>query len=119
AADRTATLERIRPTGDLAEVEKADLVVEAIVERYEAKRDVFAALDRIAPPSAILASNTSSISITRLGAATRRPDKVIGMHFMNPVPLMALVEVIRGQATSDETTRTVMDLARALGKTPV
>jgi len=119
APDRTATLERIRATEDMAEVRTADLVVEAIVERYEAKRDVFAELDRITPPTAILASNTSSISITRLGAATRRPAQVIGMHFMNPVPLMALVEVIRGQATSDETLRTVMDLARSLGKTPV
>jgi len=90
-----------------------------VVEKFEVKRELFAELDRITKPATILASNTSSISITRLGAATKRPDKVIGMHFMNPVPLMALVEVIRGQATSDETTRAVMDLSRALGKTPV
>jgi 3-hydroxybutyryl-CoA dehydrogenase len=119
AADRTAALARIRPTTVLGEVEGVGLVVEAVVEKLEVKRDLFAELDRVLPPSALLASNTSSISITKLGAATRRPDKVIGMHFMNPVPLMALVEVIRGQATSDETTRTVMDLARHLGKTPV
>jgi 3-hydroxybutyryl-CoA dehydrogenase len=119
AADRTATLGRIEFTPDLADVTAADLVVEAVVEKFEVKRELFAELDRITKPATILASNTSSISITRLGAATRRPDKVIGMHFMNPVPLMALVEVIRGQATSDETTRAVMDLARALGKTPV
>jgi 3-hydroxybutyryl-CoA dehydrogenase len=118
-ADRTATLERIEFTPDLADVTSADLVVEAVVEKFEVKRELFAELDRITKPATILASNTSSISITRLGAATKRPDRVIGMHFMNPVPLMALVEVIRGQATSDETTRTVMDLARALGKTPV
>jgi 3-hydroxybutyryl-CoA dehydrogenase len=119
AEDRKAALGRIEFTPDLADVTAADLVVEAVVEKFEVKRDLFAELDRITKPSTILASNTSSISITRLGAATKRPDKVIGMHFMNPVPLMALVEVIRGQATSDETTRAVMDLARALGKTPV
>jgi 3-hydroxybutyryl-CoA dehydrogenase len=119
ADDRSATLGRIEFTPDLADVTAADLVVEAVVEKFEVKRELFAELDRITKPATILASNTSSISITRLGAATKRPDKVIGMHFMNPVPLMALVEVIRGQATSDETTRAVMDLARALGKTPV
>ncbi|HLQ05718.1 MAG TPA: 3-hydroxyacyl-CoA dehydrogenase NAD-binding domain-containing protein, partial [Verrucomicrobiae bacterium] len=119
AADRTAALSRIEFTRDLADVTAADLVVEAVVEKLDVKRELFAELDRITKPATILASNTSSISITRLGAATRRPDKVIGMHFMNPVPLMALVEVIRGQATSEETTRTVMDLSRSLGKTPV
>ena len=118
-ADRTAALERIEFTRDLADVTAADLVVEAVVEKFEVKRELFAELDRITKPGTILASNTSSISITRLGAVTKRADKVVGMHFMNPVPLMALVEVIRGQATSDETTRTVMDLSRALGKTPV
>ena len=91
----------------------------AVVEKLEVKQEVLAELDRTCPPQAILASNTSSISITRLAAATSRPEKVIGMHFMNPVPLMQLVEVIRGQATSDATTRTVMELSRALGKTPV
>ena len=119
AADRTAALSRIEFTRDLADVTAADLVVEAVVEKLDVKRELFAELDRITKPATILASNTSSISITRLGAATRRPDKVIGMHFMNPVPLMALVEVIRGQATSEETTRTVMDLSRSLGKRPV
>jgi 3-hydroxybutyryl-CoA dehydrogenase len=83
------------------------------------KAATFAELDRLTAPAAILASNTSSISITRLGAVTRRPEKVIGMHFMNPVPLMPLVEVIRGHATSDETAGTILELARALGKTPV
>jgi len=90
-----------------------------VVENLQIKQQVFAELDRLTRPDAILASNTSSISITKLGAFTRRPENVIGMHFMNPVPLMALVEVIRGQATSDATMRTVMDLSRALGKTPV
>jgi 3-hydroxybutyryl-CoA dehydrogenase len=112
-------LGRIRPETDLEAVRDAGLVVEAIVENADVKRTLFKQLDLLAPTQAILASNTSSISITRLGAATKRPGKVVGMHFMNPVPLMQLVEVIRGQATSDETTKTVMDLARALGKTPV
>ena len=119
AADRDATLGRITATTDFEAVAAADLVVEAVVENLEAKTKVFQDLDRVAKPPAILASNTSSISITKLGAATRRPDKVIGMHFMNPVPIMELVEVIRGQATSDETTRTVVGLTRELGKTPV
>jgi len=118
-ADRDATLARIATVTELSAVSDAELVVEAIVENLGVKTETFRELDRITAPTAILASNTSSISITKLGAATKRPEKVIGMHFMNPVPLMALVEVIRGQATSDETTRTVMDLSRALGKTPV
>ena len=119
AADKDATLGNIETTTDLEAASAVDLVVEAIVEDLGVKTKLFRDLDRLARPSAILASNTSSISITKLGAATQRPDKVIGMHFMNPVPIMELVEVIRGQATSDETTRTVVDLARALGKTPV
>jgi len=119
ADDRSAALGRIRATTSIEDVAAADLVIEAVVENLQIKTQVFGELDRLTRPEAILASNTSSISITKLGAATRRPEKVIGMHFMNPVPLMALVEVIRGQATSDETMRTVMDLSRALGKTPV
>lgn len=118
-ADKDAVLGRIEPVTDLGAATSADLVVEAVVEKLEVKAATFAELDRLTPPAAILASNTSSISITRLGAATRRPEQVIGMHFMNPVPLMPLVEVIRGQATSDETTRSVVELARTLGKTPV
>jgi 3-hydroxybutyryl-CoA dehydrogenase len=112
-------LGRIKPETDLDAVRDAALVVEAIVENADVKRGLFKQLDALAPEATILASNTSSISITKLGAATTRPGKVIGMHFMNPVPLMQLVEVIRGQATSDETTKAVMELARALGKTPV
>jgi 3-hydroxybutyryl-CoA dehydrogenase len=119
SGEREAALARIKATTDTAKITDADLVVEAVVENLGVKTAVLQEADRLTRPSAILASNTSSISITKLGAATRRPDKVIGMHFMNPVPLMALVEVIRGQATSDETTRTVMELARSLGKTPV
>ena len=119
ADERSAALGRIRPTTSIEDVAAADLVVEAVVENLQVKTQVFGELDRLTRPEAILASNTSSISITKLGAATRRPENVIGMHFMNPVPLMALVEVIRGQATSDRTTRTVMELSTALGKTPV
>jgi 3-hydroxybutyryl-CoA dehydrogenase len=117
--ERDAARARIMVSTDLAAAAEADLVIEAVVEDLAIKTGLFAELDRLARPSTLLASNTSSISITKLGASTRRPDKVIGMHFMNPVPLMVLVEVIRGQATSDETTRTVMELSQALGKTPV
>lgn len=97
----------------------SDLVIEAIIEEPEAKRAVFQELDRIAPGHAILASNTSSISITLLGSATARPDKVVGMHFFNPVPAMSLVEVVRGLETSRETVEATCDLARKAGKTPV
>jgi 3-hydroxybutyryl-CoA dehydrogenase len=117
--ERDQALGRITLATDLAAVAEAGLVVEAVVEDLEVKRRLFQEVDGLLRPQAILASNTSAISITRLGAATGRPEKVIGMHFMNPVPLMVLVEVIRGQATSDDTTRQVMDLSRALGKTPV
>lgn len=118
-AQRDAALSGIRTSLRMEDAADADLVVEAVVERLEVKQEVFAQLDRLTRPEAILASNTSSISITKLGAATRRPDKVIGMHFMNPVPLMKLVEVIRGLATSDETAATVIALAKALDKVPV
>ncbi len=114
-----AALSRITPATDLSRLEGCDLIVEAVVEDEAAKRDLFRRLDSIAPASTILASNTSSISITRLGAVTNRPDRVIGMHFMNPVPVMALVEVIRGIATSDGCAREVMAVARDFGKTPV
>ena len=119
AEERDASLGRIQATTDLGAAAGCDLAVEAVVESYEVKAAIFRELDVLTRPEAILASNTSSISITRLAAATKRPDKVIGMHFMNPVPLMTLVEVIRGQATSDATTQQVMELSRALGKTPV
>jgi len=118
-ADREASLARITTATDLASVAGAELVVEAIVENQQLKCDTFRELDKLTTPTAILASNTSSISITKLGAATQRPDKVIGMHFMNPAPLMTLIEVIRGQATSDHTTSRVVEWSKALGKTPV
>ena len=119
ADDRQAALGRLATSTDLGAVGNATVVVEAATENTDLKFRIFADLDRIAPQGAILASNTSSISITRIGAQTKRPEQVIGMHFMNPVPVMQLVEVIRGLATSEETTKRVVDLAKALGKTPV
>jgi 3-hydroxybutyryl-CoA dehydrogenase len=119
AADRDASLSRIGLTPTIDSVADADYVVEAIVENAEAKRALFSTLDAITRPEAILASNTSSISITVLGAATSRPENVLGMHFMNPVPLMTLVELIRGQATSDASMHTASDLCTRLGKTGV
>jgi len=100
-------------------VSQADLVIEAASEKIDLKLQVFRDLDKLAPAGVILASNTSSISITKIASATGRPDQVIGMHFMNPVPLMSLVEVIRGLATSDETTRTILEVAHKMGKEPV
>jgi 3-hydroxybutyryl-CoA dehydrogenase len=119
APDRDAALARLTTTTTLDQLSDVDVVVEAIVEDGDAKRALFTSLDAIVSPAGILASNTSSISITSLGSATRRPDKVLGMHFMNPVPLMALVELIRGQATSVETMRIASELCTALGKTSV
>ncbi len=115
--EKEAILTRIVATTDLADLSRASFVVEAITENLEAKRELFRALDEAVQPDAVLASNTSSISITKLGAATRRPEKVIGMHFMNPVPVMKLVEVIRGAATSDETWERTRALTEKLGKT--
>lgn len=117
--DAAALIARITPTGELEAFAQADLVVEAATENQALKLELFRKLDGICKPEAILASNTSSISITLLGSATRRADKVIGMHFMNPVPVMQLVEIIRGLATSDETWQKVDALAKALGKTTV
>ena len=120
ADDKAAALARIHATADIAQaVSGTELVVEAVPEDASLKYRLFAELDRLAPAGAILASNTSSISITAMGARTTRPDRVIGMHFMNPVPVMRLVEVVRGLRTSDETVRTVVELAARLGKTPV
>jgi 3-hydroxybutyryl-CoA dehydrogenase len=111
--------EGIATATDLAGVPDADLVIEAATENPELKQKIFNDLDRLARPEVILASNTSSISLTKIGAATRRPDRVIGMHFFNPVPLMRLVEIIRGLSTSDETTATAVEIARKMGKEPV
>ncbi|HEY7878347.1 MAG TPA: 3-hydroxybutyryl-CoA dehydrogenase [Gemmatimonadaceae bacterium] len=119
AATRDAALDRVALSDTLGPVRAADLVIEAATENADLKFSIFADLDAAAPAAAILASNTSSISITEIAAHTGRPAQVIGMHFMNPVPMMQLVEVIRGLATSDATTRTVLELSTQLGKTPV
>jgi 3-hydroxybutyryl-CoA dehydrogenase len=119
AEQRDAALARISTASGLAAAADAELVVEAATEHPETKFQIFRELDRLAAPAAVLASNTSSISITTIAAHTRRAHQVIGMHFMNPVPVMALVEVIRGLETSEETTRRVLDVAQALGKTAV
>ena len=119
APDRNAVLTRLTTSTELSALAAVDYVVEAIVEDVGAKRALFRQLDAIARPDVILASNTSSIPIATLAAATTRPDKVLGMHFMNPVPLMVLVEVIRGESTSDASMRVAFDLCRALGKTAV
>ena len=118
-AEAPAIFARVRPTRTLTELRDCTLVVEAATERLAVKQEIFLGLDALLGPEAILATNTSSISITKLAAGTTRPDRVIGMHFFNPVPVMALVEVIRGLQTSDATFATVRELALAAGKTPV
>jgi 3-hydroxybutyryl-CoA dehydrogenase len=118
-ADKESALKRIQPVTDRARLADCDFVVEAATEKFEIKTEVFRDLDQLTRPEVILASNTSSISITKLAAFTKRPDKVIGMHFFNPVPVMKLVEVIRGLAASQDTFTTVRDLSIKLEKTPV
>ncbi|HRF77629.1 MAG TPA: 3-hydroxybutyryl-CoA dehydrogenase [Chitinophagales bacterium] len=119
AADKENTLANLSTFTNFEHSANADLVVEAATERVDLKLKIFTELDQICNPDTILASNTSSISITKIAAATKRPDKVIGMHFMNPVPVMKLIEVIRGYATSDTTTATIMSLSQQLDKIPV
>ena len=118
-ADAAATLQRVTGATDIAAVKDAALVVEAASENPAVKFKIFETLDQLCAPGTILATNTSSISITEIAAKTKRPELVIGMHFMNPVPVMQLVEIIRGQRTSDATTKQVMEWSAALGKTPV
>ncbi len=117
--EKAATLNRISKFSDEKDYQNIDLVVEAITEHIEPKKKLFAYLDKVCPANTILASNTSSLSITEIAATTNRPDKVIGMHFFNPVPMLKLVEVIRGQQTSDDTYNVVFDMAKKVGKTPV
>jgi 3-hydroxybutyryl-CoA dehydrogenase len=119
AEHRDAALARIKATTSLQDFSGCDLVIEAVLEQLAVKEALFRDLDRICPQGALLATNTSSISVTRIAAATSRPEQVIGMHFMNPVPVMKLVEVIRGLATSDATAKATVALAEKLGKTPV
>lgn len=119
-ADKNGALANIKTFTSTEEgVKSADLVVEAATENFDIKKKIFEAMDAHSPATAILSTNTSSISITKIAAATQRPDKVIGMHFMNPVPVMKLIEVIRGYATSDETTSTIMEMSKKLQKVPV
>ena len=117
--DMDASLEKIEIGTDYAKVSACDLVIEAATENEEIKIDIFKKLDQICKPSAILASNTSSISITKIARATNRPEQVIGMHFMNPVPIMKLVEIVRGKKTDDTTTSEVVDLSEKMGKIPI
>ena len=117
--EKRGIISRIKPTTRLADLSSTEFVVEAVTENLAAKSDLFRQLDQIVSPGVILASNTSSISITRLAAVTSRPERFIGMHFMNPVPVMKLVEIIRGIATSDQTCASTRELAEAMGKTPV
>ncbi len=119
AADQEAIMGRITGIVDPAAAKDADLVIEAAVENMELKKTIFKELDGILKPSALFATNTSSLSITEIGSATSRPDKFIGMHFFNPAPVMALIEVIRGSLTSDETYNAVMEVSKKMGKTPV
>jgi len=119
ADEKILTLSRIRPVSELNALSSADFIIEAIIEDAESKLQIFKALDETVAASATLASNTSSISITKIASATRRPEKVIGMHFMNPVPVMGLVEIVRGLRTSEETHQATKSLAEGLGKTPV
>jgi 3-hydroxybutyryl-CoA dehydrogenase len=118
-ADKNDLVARIKPSTNLGDFERADFVVEAVPEVFELKKKVFATLDEVVPAGKILASNTSSISITKLASLTKRPEKFIGMHFMNPVPVMKLVEIINGLATKKETADLTAELARKFGKTPV
>lgn len=117
--EKAQILSRVTGSTDINIIADADLVIEAATENMEAKKALFAELDKLVKPEAIIATNTSSLSITEIAAATGRPDKVIGMHFFNPVPAMKLVEIIKGVATSEETKTTIVDLAQKLGKTPV
>jgi 3-hydroxybutyryl-CoA dehydrogenase len=119
ADQKSGIMGKITGTTDMGAMKDVDIVIEVIIEVMDVKKKVFAELDGICKPEVILASNTSSMSITEIAAATKRPDKVVGMHFFNPVPLMKLVEVIRGVGTNDETTAVTIDLAKKLGKEPV
>jgi len=119
AAEKSEALSRIAVTTDIGQLAESDFIIEAVIEEFDSKIKIFHALDEAARPHVILASNTSSISITKMASKTQRPDRMIGMHFMNPVPMMNLVEVVRGLSTSDETCKTTLKLADAMGKTPV
>src|SRR5262245_15802984 len=118
-SDKSSAIGRISGTLNSSDLAKADFIIEAVIENLDLKSKIFTDMDAIARPGVILASNTSSISVTKIASKTKRPDKVIGMHFMNPVPVMTLVEIVRGLATSDDTYRLTKQLAERMGKTPV
>lgn len=118
-SEKSEAISRITLTTDVGRLAESDFIIEAVVEDFAAKTEIFQSLDRTARPSVIMASNTSSISITKMASKTLRPDKIIGMHFMNPVPVMNLVEIVRGLLTSEETCQTTKNLALSLGKAPV
>ena len=118
-SEKSEAISRITLTTDVGRLAESDFIIEAVVEDFAAKTEIFQSLDRTARPSVIMASNTSSISITKMASKTLRPDKIIGMHFMNPVPVMNLVEIVRGLLTSEETCQTTKNLAHSLGKAPV
>ncbi|HZK01564.1 MAG TPA: 3-hydroxybutyryl-CoA dehydrogenase [Anaerovoracaceae bacterium] len=119
AEQKADIMGRVKGSTDIAIIKDADLVIEAATEEMESKKALFKELDELCKPDTIIATNTSSLSITEIAAATNRPDKIIGMHFFNPVPIMKLVEIIKGLATSEETENTILELTKALGKTPV
>lgn len=119
AADRSSSLERIRTSTQVGDAKDADLVVEAVFESFDVKKAIFSELDKVCASQCILASNTSSISITEIASVTKRSDRVVGMHFFNPVPIMKLVEIIRGESTSDATYASIEALAKSVGKVPV
>jgi 3-hydroxybutyryl-CoA dehydrogenase len=119
AADKDAVLARVKGSTDISIVADADLIIEAATEEMESKKALFAELDKLCKPDTIIATNTSSLSITEIASATGRPDKIIGMHFFNPVPMMKLIEIIKGLATSEETKNTIVELSVKIGKTPV
>ncbi|MBQ4595780.1 MAG: 3-hydroxybutyryl-CoA dehydrogenase, partial [Firmicutes bacterium] len=118
-ADKAEIMGRIQGSTDIEIIKDADLIIEAATEDMEAKKALFKELDELCKPEAIIATNTSALSITEIAAATNRPDKIIGMHFFNPVPAMKLVEIVKGLATSEETRETIVELTKTLGKTPV
>jgi 3-hydroxybutyryl-CoA dehydrogenase len=119
AAERDAALERLRLTTDLADLADCDVVIEAVVEELPVKRELFAELDRICRPDAVLATNTSALSVTEIAAATERPERVVGMHFFNPAPLMPLVEIVRAELSSDEAVEAAYEVGEKLGKRPI
>jgi len=118
-SEKKAALSRIMPSGDLSQIAEAEMVIEAIPDRLNLKRGIFGDMDRLAPPEAILVTNTSTLSISEIASATQRPEKVIGMHFLNPVPKVQIVEIVRGLRTSDDTYKAIREFAQTINKRPI